>query len=230
VVESAGGNRTESSVFHGSIELKLMSVPARYFGLTGGIACGKTTVAAMLHELGAHIIDADRIGHEMLLASSAVFPELMAVFGRGILDSAGNVDRSKLGPLVFSDPAKLQQLNRIVHPGIIERTGQLAAQHCAENPGAVVIVDAALIFETGIPGRFVKTIVAWCRPDQQIARLIDKTGLSREEAGWRIASQMPAEEKRRRADIVIDCSGSLEDTRRQVEALYPLLQQLARSG
>jgi dephospho-CoA kinase len=207
-----------------------MSVPARYFGLTGGIACGKSTVAAMLHELGAHIIDADGIGHEMLLASSAAFPELVAAFGRGILDSAGNVDRRKLGPLVFADPTKLQQLNRIIHPGIIERTSQLAAQHCAEHMGAVVIVDAALIFETGIPGRFVKTIVAWCQPDQQIERLIAKTGLSREEAGRRIASQMPAEEKRRRADFVIDCSGSLGDTCRQVEDLYPVLQQLARSG
>jgi dephospho-CoA kinase len=207
-----------------------MSVPARYFGLTGGITCGKSTIAAMLHELGAHIIDADKIGHEMLLASSAAFPELVAAFGRGILDSAGNVDRSKLGPLVFSDPAKLQQLNRIVHPRIIERTSQLAAHHCAEYPGAVVIVDAALIFETGIPGRFVKTIVAWCTPEQQVERLIAKTGLSREEADRRIASQMTADEKRRRADFVIDCSGGLGDTRRQVEELYPVLQQLVHSG
>lgn len=207
-----------------------MCISARYFGLTGGIACGKTTIAAMLRELGAHIIDADKIGHEMLLPSSPAFPELVSRFGREILDSAGRIDRKKLGPLVFADPARLQQLNHIVHPRIIERTGELAAAHCAENPGAVVIVDAALIYETGIPGRFVKTIVAWCRPEQQIERLVDKTGLTREEAEQRIASQMPAEEKRRRADFVIDCSGTLEETRRQVEALYPVLQDLARTG
>jgi dephospho-CoA kinase len=206
-----------------------MSASARYFGLTGGIACGKSTVAAMLRDLGAHIIDADQVGHEMLLPSSPAFQELVSRFGRGILDSAGRIDRKKLGPLVFADPAKLQQLNRIVHPRIIERIGQLAAEHCAKNPGAVVIVDAALIYETGIPGRFVKTIVTWCRPEQQIERLMAKTGLSREEAGRRISSQMPAEEKRRRADFVIDGSGSLEETRRQVEALYPGLQQLAHS-
>jgi dephospho-CoA kinase len=206
-----------------------MSPSARYFGLTGGIACGKSTVAAMLRDLGAHIIDADQAGHEMLLPSSPAFPELVSRFGRGILDSAGRIDRKKLGPLVFADPAKLQQLNRIVHPRIIERIGQLAAAHCAANPVGVVIVDAALIYETGIPGRFVKTIVAWCRPEQQIERLMAKTGLSREEAGRRIASQMPAEEKRRRADFVIDGSGSLEETQRQVEALYPRLQQLVRS-
>lgn len=205
-----------------------MSVSARYFGLTGGIACGKSTVAEMFCELGAYIIDADKIGHDMLLPSSSAFPELMSAFGRGILDPAGRIDRKNLGRLVFADPAKLQQLNSIVHPRIIERTGELAAAHCAENPGAVVIVDAALIYETGIPGRFVKTIVAWCRPDQQIERLMAKTGLSREEAGLRIASQMPADEKRRRADFVIDCSGNREQPHHQVVALYPVLQQLAR--
>ncbi len=206
-----------------------MTVSARYFGLTGGIACGKSTVAGMLRELGAYIIDADKIGHEMLLPSSTAFPELVSAFGHGILDSAGRIDRKKLGPLVFADPAKLQKLNSIVHPRIIERIGQVAAMHCAENPVAVVIVDAALIFETGIPGRFVKTIVAWCRPEQQVERLMAKAGLSRQEAARRIASQMPADEKRRRADFVIDCSGTLEETSGQVGALYPALRQLVRS-
>ena len=204
-----------------------MNFSARYFGLTGGIASGKSTVAEMLRDLGAHIIDADKIGHEMLLSTSPAYPELVAAFGRAILDSAGRIDRKKLGPLVFSDPAKLRQLNRIVHPRIIERISQLAAQHCSQNQRAVVVVDAALIYETGIPGRFAKTIVAWCRPEQQIERLIAKTGLSREEAERRITSQMPTEEKRRRADFVVDCSGSLEETRRQVEDLYPVLKQLA---
>lgn len=206
-----------------------MSVSARHFGLTGGIASGKSTVSAMLGELGAYIIDADKIGHEMLLSTSPAFPELVAAFGRGILDSAGRIDRGKLGPLVFADSAKLQQLNRIVHPRIIERIGRLAAEYLKQNPEAVVVVDAALIFETGIPGRFLKTIVAWCRPEQQVERLIEKTGLSREEAEKRIASQMPAAEKRRRADFVIDCSGSVEETRRQVQELYPALRQLVRT-
>ena len=204
-----------------------MNFSARYFGLTGGIASGKSTVAAMLRDLGAYIIDADKIGHEMLLSTSPAYPELVAAFGRGILDSADRIDRKKLGPLVFSDPARLQQLNRIVHPRIIEHISQLAAQNCAQNQGAVVVVDAALIYETGIPGRFAKTIVVWCRPEQQIERLVAKTGLSREEAERRITSQMPAEEKRRRADFVVDCSGNLEETQRQVEDLYPVLKQLA---
>jgi dephospho-CoA kinase len=206
-----------------------MSVSPRYFGLTGGIASGKSTVAAMLRELGAYIIDADEAGHELLLPSSPVFPVLVAAFGREILDSSGSIDRRRLGSLVFSDPVKLDQLNRIVHPRIIERIDQLAAEHCTRNPGSVVVVDAALIYETGIAGHFVKIIVAWCRPEQQIERLMNKGSMTREEAERRIASQMPAEEKRRRADFVIDCSGSLEETRRQVRMLYPRLQELVRS-
>ncbi|HEX5410389.1 MAG TPA: dephospho-CoA kinase [Terriglobia bacterium] len=206
-----------------------MSDFARSFGLTGGIASGKTTVAAMLRELGACIVDADKVGHEMLLSTSPAFPELVAAFGRGILDSAGRINRSKLGPLVFADPAKLQQLNSIVHPRIIERISQLSEEYRNQNTEAIVVVDAALIYETGIPGRFLKTIVAWCLPEQQVERLIAKTGLSREEVEKRIASQMPAEEKRRRADFVIDSSGSLEETRRQVQELYPVLQQLVRT-
>ncbi len=143
-----------------------MSVSPRYFGLTGGIASGKSTVAGMFRELGAYIVDADEVGHELLLPNSPVLPELIATFGREILDSSGAIDRRRLGALVFSDPAKLEQLNRIVHPRIIERTRQLAAEYCQRNPGSVVMVDAALIYETGIAGHFFKIIVAWCRPEQ----------------------------------------------------------------
>ena len=207
-----------------------MAVSARYFGLTGGIASGKSTVASMFLELGAQIVDADKIGHELLLPSSPAFPELVAAFGREILDPAGQIDRTKLGSLVFADPAKLQQLNRITHPRIIERVEQLATEYYAQSPESVIIVDAALIYESGISARFVKMIVAWCRPELQIERFMAKTGASREEAERRIASQIPAEEKRRRADFVIDCSGSVEDTRRQVELLYPRLQQLVHSA
>ncbi len=206
-----------------------MTFSARYFGLTGGIASGKSTVAALFQKLGAYIIDADRIGHELLLPSSPAFPEVVAVFGREILDSAGRIDRRRLGALVFNDPAKLQQLNRITHRRIIDRVEQFALEYNARDPQAVVIVDAALIYESGIGGRFTKMIVAWCRPEQQIERLTVKKGISRKEAEQRIASQMSAEEKRRRADFVIDCTGSLEETRHQVELLYPKLQELARN-
>lgn len=219
----------DNSFFSGFVHEELMSVSAYYFGLTGGIASGKSTVAGMFRELGAQIIDADRIGHDLLLPSSPAYDELVATFGIEILGPEGEIDRRRLGPLVFADPARLEQLNRITHRRIIDRIEQLALECNARDPQAVVIADAALIYETGIGGRFAKMIVAWCQPGQQIERLMAKTGISREEAERRIASQMPAEEKRRRADFVIDCSGSLEETRRQVELLFPQLQQLARS-
>ena len=200
-----------------------------YFGLTGGAASGKSTVARMFQDLGARIIDADRIGHEMLRSSSPASVEILRQFGKGILDDSGEIDRSRLGRIVFGDPQKLQQLNAIVHPRIIARVEDLAAQHHADDPGAVILVDAALIFEASIGGRFDKVVVKaldrefqtrGCRPDQQIERLMAKSGLTREEAERRIAAQMPAEEKRRRADYLIDCSGSLESTREQVRRVY----------
>ena len=201
-----------------------------YFGLTGGVACGKSTVAAAFSALGGRIIDADKIGHELLRSSSPVFAEVLTAFGRDILYPSGEIDRGRLGPLVFADTAKLRQLDAILHPHIIDRVERRGAEYRAEDPAAVVIIDAALIYEAGIGSRFRKMIVAWCRPEQQIERLIAKAGATREEARRRIASQMPSEEKRRRADFVIDCSGTLEETHRQVETLYPTLRKLAQTA
>jgi dephospho-CoA kinase len=196
-----------------------------YFGLTGGVASGKSTVARMLEGLGARIIDADHVGHELLRASRATYHELLRSFGNGILDSTGQIDRRRLGAIVFADPAKLRDLNGILHTRIMARVEELAAQYHAESPGAVIVVDAALLFEAGIGGRFTKVLVVWCRPEQQIERLMAK-GLSLQEAEQRIAAQMPVDQKRRRADYEIDSSGTLENTRAQVEALYPELQRL----
>jgi dephospho-CoA kinase len=198
-----------------------------YFGLTGGVASGKSTVARMLEGLGARIIDADRVGHELLRASQGTYHELLRGFGNEILDSRGEIDRRRLGAIVFADPAKLRDLNSILHPRIMARVEELAVQYHAENPCAVIVVDAALLFEAGIGGRFTKVLVVWCSPEQQIERLMAKTGLSPQEAEQRIAAQMPVDQKRRRADYEIDSSGSLEHTRAQVEALYPELQRLA---
>lgn len=197
-----------------------------YFGLTGSVASGKSTVARIFEGLGAKIIDADRIGHELLGRSLPAYQEIVHRFGDDILDSAGEIDRKLLGALVFSDLRKLEELNAIVHPKIVARVEQLAEEHAAAHPKDVILVDAALIFEAGIGARFHKVIVAWCRPEQQIERLMAKTGISGQAAEQRITSQMPADEKRRRADFLIDCSGSIEETRTQVESLYPTLQRL----
>ena len=200
------------------------------FGLTGGIASGKSTVAAMFRSLGAKIIDADQLGHELLRAGSPVHAQIVSRFGSGILDAAGEIDRGRLGEMVFADPDGRAALNAIIHPAIMARRNELLAAWHAEDPGAIVISDAALIYEAHIESRFLKVIVVWCRPEQQLERLLGKSALTRDQAERRIQAQMPADEKRRRADYVIDTSGSREDTRRQVEALFPELVRLASQG
>ena len=201
----------------------------RSFGLTGGIASGKSTVARMLEELGAKVIDADRVGHEVLRSSNLVHRQVVAQFGPEILRPDGEIDRGRLGSIVFADPEKLRELNAIVHPTLIARVDELAAEFRARNPAAVIVVDAAVIYEAGVADRFRKILVAWCRPEQQIERLMAKTHLSREDALKRVGSQIPSEEKRRRADYVIDCSGSLPETRAQTEALYPEIKRQAEA-
>jgi dephospho-CoA kinase len=199
------------------------------FGLTGGIASGKSTVAAMFQALGAKMIDADELAHELVRAGSPTFAEIVSHFGSEILDGTGQVNRKKLGEIVFADPAKRATLNAILHPAIMARRKELIRSYEAADSEAVVISDAALIYEAHIEAYFLKVIVAWCRPDQQLERLTSKTGFSREQAERRIMAQMPSQEKRLRADYVIDCSGSIKETRRQVAALYPELKRLAES-
>ena len=199
----------------------------RSIGLTGGIASGKSTVAGFLEALGAKVIDADRVGHELLQTSNPVHHKVVAHFGQEILKPGGEIDRRRLGSIVFTDPQRLNELTSIVHPTLIARVEELAEELRARHPREVILVDAALIYEAGVADRFARILVAWCRPEQQIERLMAKTGLSRQDALRRMASQIPAEEKRRRADYVIDCSGSLEETRAQAEALYAELERLA---
>ena len=196
------------------------------FGLTGGIACGKSTVARFFQDLGAYIIDADRVGHELIEPGHAAYEAIIGHFGEEILDPGGHIDRKKLGPRVFADPQQLRLLNAILHPRIIVRMQELAAEQQKRNPQRVLILDAPLIFESGMGGTLRKVMVAWCRPEQQLERLMAKTGVSRDEAERRIQAQMPVEEKRRRADCVIDCSGTLERSRAQAATIYPELQRL----
>jgi dephospho-CoA kinase len=197
-----------------------------YFGLTGGVASGKSTAARMFEELGAKVIDADQLGHELLRPPLPAFQEVVRHFGKEILETTGAIDRKRLGAIVFADVKKLNELNAIMHPRIRERVEQLAEECEASNPHDVILVDAALIFEAGIGGKFRKVIVAWCLPAQQIKRLMAKTGLLQEDAERRIAAQIPVEEKRRRADFLIDCSGSLENTRKEVGEVFSKLKRL----
>ena len=198
-------------------------------GLTGGIATGKSTVAAILRELGCRLLEADKIAHGMIEPGAAAYEDVVAEFGRGILTPDGRVDRSKLGSIVFANPSKLAKLNAIVHPLVLAaQDRELAAIEKAE-PHAIAVVEAALLIEAGYTDRLDKLIVTWCTPEQQLERLTTPgagRGLTIEQALQRIAAQMPLEEKRRRADEFIDCSGSLAQTREQTVALYARLKEL----
>ena len=191
-------------------------------GLTGGIACGKSTVAAIMRELGCTVLDADTLAHRLIEPGQPAYDLVVKEFGFDILKPDGVIDRKKLGGIVFADRARLDQLNRIIHPRVIEaRDRQLTEMEFA-NPQGIAVVEAALLIEAGYHKNLDRLVVAWCRPEQQRERL-QARGLSVEEAEQRIAAQMPSEEKRRMADDVIDCSGDLEETRRQVAALITRL-------
>jgi dephospho-CoA kinase len=198
-------------------------------GLTGGIATGKSTVAAILRELGCHLLEADKIAHGLIEPGGSAYDEVVREFGRGILTPDGRVDRLTLGGIVFADPKRLARLNAIVHPLVLAAQDRdLAAIERAE-PHAVAVVEAALLIEAGYTNRLDYLIVTWCTPEQQFARLTQPgagRGLTIEQAQQRIAAQMPLEEKRRLADTVIDCSGTLEHTREQTKALFTKLKDM----
>lgn len=187
-------------------------------GLTGGIASGKSAVAAMLRELGFSVLDADSLAHKIVEPGQPAYEEVLREFGSAITDGQGRVDRAKLGALVFAERTKLDRLNAIVHPRVAEAVLRQFDEWQREGTRDAAFVEAALLIESGIHKQLDGLVVAWCRPEQQLERLAAR-GLSEDEARRRISAQMPVEEKLRHATERIDCSGTLEQTRRQVEAL-----------
>ena len=190
----------------------------RKMGLTGGIASGKSTVAAMLRELGFPVLQADRVAHRLMEPGQPAHDEILQEFGAELADAAGRVDRAKLAAMVFADPIKLAKLNRIIHPRVEEITFCQLAEW--ENSGQhdAAFVEAALLVEAGMAAKLDGLVVAFCRPEQQLERLLAR-GLSETEARLRMAAQLPVDEKLRHATERIDCSGSMEETRAQVRAL-----------
>ncbi|HLW43865.1 MAG TPA: dephospho-CoA kinase [Candidatus Acidoferrales bacterium] len=188
-------------------------------GLTGGIASGKSTVARLLQERGCAVIEADLLAHEYLQPENPVSQEVLREFGAGILDAKGKIDRAKLGEIAFGDAGRIARLNAIIHPHVLREIAHRLQELKRNGETDIAVVVAALHIETGCYKTFDRLAVAWCRHEQQVERLI-KRGLTPEQAERRIASQMPMEEKRWLADDQIDCSGTLEETTRQVgEAL-----------
>jgi dephospho-CoA kinase len=195
-------------------------------GLTGGIASGKSTVAATLRELDCPVLDADTLGHELLEQGQDAYNEVVREYGKEILDTYGNVDRSKLGQIIFADAQKRVRLNQILHPRILDVVRKWFAALAQAGGPELAVVEAALIIEAGYNRELDQVIVCWCPAEQQLQRLVER-GLTAEQAQLRIAAQMPMEEKRRLGDETIDCSGSLEETERQAMEMVKRLSRPA---
>ncbi|HVN09875.1 MAG TPA: dephospho-CoA kinase [Patescibacteria group bacterium] len=199
-------------------------------GLTGGIASGKSTVAARLRELGLTVLNADLLAHELMAPGQPAYEDVVREFGRGVLAADGTVDRKKLGEIVFRDAERRERLNAIVHPRVIAAREEELKRMEEEEPDGIAIIEAALLIEAGYYKKLDRLIVCSCRPEQQVERLRAR-GLSEEEARQRIAAQLPLEEKLRLADEVVDCSGTVEETLRQTDELAGRLRMLeARKG
>ena len=199
-------------------------------GITGGIACGKTTVSELLAEKGAIPINADEIGHQLLKADSPVISELVDAFGQEILEESGDVSRKKLGAIVFNDKSALERLNTILHPLIIQRSRTLARQLVMENPSCVVLLDAPLLIEAGAYNSVDLIVVVTTSPETQLQRILERSQvqnrpLSETEAQARIDAQMPVAEKVKYADVVIENEGALDELNKQVDALWEEFQK-----
>jgi dephospho-CoA kinase len=191
--------------------------------LTGGIATGKSYVLARFRQHGVPCLDADELAHGVTAAETEATTAIVARFGTDILAADGSVDRRKLGPIVFADPAARRELEAITHPAVYRaiQAGLRAFELMGED--AFAIVDVPLLFETGAEKNFDKVIVTTCPTATQLARLTAR-GLGEEAARQRLAAQWPSEKKTARADFVVDTGGTFEDTNRQVDEIYRALK------
>jgi dephospho-CoA kinase len=201
-------------------------------GLTGGIATGKSVVGEMLVALGAHLIQADAISHRLMQPGEPVYQEVVRAFGPGILNPDGTVNRPRLAEAAFGGkPSRIQELNKIVHPAVVNKQDEWMETIGLRDPHAVAIVEAALILEAGVAKHFDRLLVVTCRPQQRVERWVTRTKVdletARREVARRMAAQLPDEEKVKAADYIIDNSGSLDETRAQVGELYPKLRAAA---
>ncbi|HWY05969.1 MAG TPA: dephospho-CoA kinase [Candidatus Acidoferrales bacterium] len=193
-------------------------------GLTGGIASGKSVVAAVLRELSFPVLDADSISHKLMEPGQTAHDEILQSFGTDLANSSGQIDRHKLAAIVFADPAKLARLNAILHPPVDQIIFRQLEDWQKSGAHAAAFVEAALLIEAGMAAKLDGLVVAWCTPEQQLERLRAR-GMSETEARRRIAAQLPLEEKLKRATFAINCSRTLDETRAQVLALAANLRK-----
>jgi dephospho-CoA kinase len=206
-------------------------------GLTGGIASGKSVVGEMFVALGAHLVQADEISHWLMQPGQPVYDEVVRHFGRGVLNPDLSVNRAKLAEAAFgsvtSGASRIEELNRIVHPAVIRSQDEWMEEMGRQESKAVAIVEAALILEAGAAKRFDRLIVVTCSEEQRVARFAARQKMpleeARKEVARRMAAQLPEAEKIKAADFVIDNSGSLQQTRQQVEQVWQNFRDAANS-
>jgi dephospho-CoA kinase len=189
-------------------------------GLTGGIACGKSTVAQMLVHLGAHLIDFDKLAHEVQQPGKPAWKEIIVHFGKGILNQDQTIDRVKLAQIVFADKKELKALNNIVHPHVFNLWQKRLDKIKSKEEHAIVLSDIPLLFEGKTQNLFDLTILVLISPEEQICRLMARNSMSREEAQIRLKSQMPIDKKIKLADIVIENKDTQEKTRKTVAKVW----------
>ena len=197
-------------------------------GLTGGLACGKSFVGQALVGLGCHLIEADQLGHEVLLPDGEAYADVIREFGREILNPDGTIDRKRLAAQVFGEPERLARLNELVHPHVIRREQKLMVQFARLDPNGITVVEAAILIETGSYKRFDRLILVECDEELQIERALKRDHGDRAEVLARLERQMAAGEKRKFADYVIDTSGSKEETLTRVREVYDSLRRISQ--
>lgn len=193
-------------------------------GLTGGIASGKSTVSEMLIDKGAYLIDADRLAREAVEPDQPAWREIVCWLGESILLPDRNIDRGKLAGIVFNDPQKLEKLNRIIHPRVRSRFLALSSEIKTRDPGAVVVYDVPLLIEAGLQKLVDLVVLVYVPRETQILRLRRRDKISRAEAEARLGAQMPIEEKKKLADVIIDNRGTIVETARQVDNFWRKLK------
>jgi len=212
-------------VHHKAERTASMAIDKLYIiGLTGNIATGKSQALGILAELGAYVVDADQRVHRLLRPGTTVHREVVAAFGPEILDEVGEIDRRHLGAQVFADPLALRRLERIIHPAVIEDVQEELREVAKAGQHRVAVVEAIKLLESGLADELCDELwVVHALPEQQVARLVETRDMTQEEACRRVAAQPPQEEKEARAGWIIDNTGSLDDTRRQLQTAWARL-------
>lgn len=198
-------------------------------GLTGGISTGKTTIAGLLVEKGAYLIDFDALAHDVQLPETDVWKEIVQAFGRDILAPDNTIDRNKLGAIVFRDPEKLQRLNEIVHPAVFQAWQERLQQIKSAAPDAIVLSDIPLLIEISAQHLVDLVLLVYISREEQLDRLIKRNGYNHDYAEKRINAQMPTEEKVKFARIVVNNQGTLAEARKRVEEVWPELLRYERN-